>query len=241
MLSQLAKGRGTVKGTWTVGLKPKPPRVALTSTTTIATTIHRSVAATRSSRCVGRSTAFTRSQPLVISSRQSSALHRDVSARTIRTASVLAARTVAYPVSTMNVRAATIMSTSTLVRLGRAGVTAFSTRALAAVATSGIREREWAARATQFSTVAATAAAAVLAGAGIATCESGERREGGELARAVARGDHSSVRRLLAGGTDANERHPAGWTPLHAAAVRGDGDLCEILLDAGADPNAEDT
>lgn len=216
MLSQLARGRVC----------------ADTAGFTLARRV--GAAATTSCRCVGRSTALTISRPLVTSTSQSLACHGDVSAHTIRTASVLAARSFSHPMMTC-----TVMHKSAFGGT-RADVPAFST--LAAVVTPAIRERGWVARGTDFSAVTATAVAAVLAGVGIATCESGEKpKNGGELARVVARGDHTSVRRLLAGGTDVNERHPAGWTPLHAAAVRGDGDLCEILLAAGADPNAEDT
>lgn len=35
-------------------------------------------------------------------------------------------------------------------------------------------------------------------------------------------------------------RPPAGTTPLHAAALRGDRNAVRQLLDAGADPNAVD-
>jgi hypothetical protein len=105
---------------------------------------------------------------------------------------------------------------------------------------SAHKERGWAS-----STAAAAGAVFVtVAGAagGCAACESDKNpeRDGGELARAVARGDKVTVRRLLSQDADVNERHPAGWAPLHAAAVRGDGDMCETLLAAGANPDTED-
>lgn len=35
-------------------------------------------------------------------------------------------------------------------------------------------------------------------------------------------------------------RHPLGWTPLMTAAISGDFELAKTLLEAGADPNAQD-
>jgi len=35
-------------------------------------------------------------------------------------------------------------------------------------------------------------------------------------------------------------RHSFGWTPLMAAAIQGNTDLLQVLLEAGADPNAQD-
>lgn len=48
----------------------------------------------------------------------------------------------------------------------------------------------------------------------------------------------SLVRALLAGGGDVNAKQQGGWTPLHQAAHRGDGELVALLLGKGADVNA---
>lgn len=46
------------------------------------------------------------------------------------------------------------------------------------------------------------------------------------------------VRLLLDAGADVHRRGYNHWTPLHTAALTGDADLIEALLDAGADPEA---
>ncbi len=51
---------------------------------------------------------------------------------------------------------------------------------------------------------------------------------------------HACVRRLLERGADPNAAGAAGVTPLHAAAMRGDGELLEILLAHGADRTRRD-
>ena len=51
---------------------------------------------------------------------------------------------------------------------------------------------------------------------------------------------HACVRRLLERGADPNAAGAAGVTPLHAAAMRGDGELLEILLTHGADRTRRD-
>ncbi|NUR29292.1 MAG: ankyrin repeat domain-containing protein [Catenulispora sp.] len=51
--------------------------------------------------------------------------------------------------------------------------------------------------------------------------------------------DLEGTRRLLRAGADANRPDADGTTPLYAAAVRGDAEIAELLLAAGADPNRE--
>lgn len=48
--------------------------------------------------------------------------------------------------------------------------------------------------------------------------------------------DHESARALLEAGADANGRARRDFTPLHAAAKNGDGEMIRLLLDHGADP-----
>jgi ankyrin repeat protein len=86
---------------------------------------------------------------------------------------------------------------------------------------------------------AAVAAVAAVVGIDRAICEAAN--PDGGLAIAAARGDHAIVAALLKSGGTPNERHPYGWTALHAAAIRGDAKMCALLLEAGADPNTEDT
>lgn len=42
------------------------------------------------------------------------------------------------------------------------------------------------------------------------------------------------------GAPSVSMRNPAGTTPLHVAAIRGDRNAVRVLLDASADPNAVD-
>lgn len=58
-----------------------------------------------------------------------------------------------------------------------------------------------------------------------------------ELHLAALSGDAESVRELLDGGEDPNERASGGETPLALAARGGSMRACKLLLDAGADPN----
>jgi len=48
-----------------------------------------------------------------------------------------------------------------------------------------------------------------------------------------------SVRAILAAGADVNEKRPDLATPLLVAIINGHEDLVDLLLDKGADPNAE--
>lgn len=64
--------------------------------------------------------------------------------------------------------------------------------------------------------------------------ENGLERRDAPVADAAQRGDMDAVRRLLREGTDVNAPQGDGMTALHWAAERGDKDLCEVLLYAGA-------
>lgn len=58
------------------------------------------------------------------------------------------------------------------------------------------------------------------------------------VADAAQRGDLADVRRLLRDGADVNAAQGDGMTALHWAAERGDGELAEVLLYAGARADA---
>jgi len=62
----------------------------------------------------------------------------------------------------------------------------------------------------------------------------------GELVEAAARGDAAAVSRLLARGTDANERDAAGRTAVTAAVYAGSADAVGALVAAGADVDVRD-
>jgi len=59
------------------------------------------------------------------------------------------------------------------------------------------------------------------------------------LLDAVAKGDHASVKALLARGADVNARDDGGATALMRAALYADADLMKTLLAGGADVNAK--
>jgi len=60
------------------------------------------------------------------------------------------------------------------------------------------------------------------------------------LLQAASAGDVKEVARLLAAGTDVNQKSPFGTTALHVAAFRGDQGIIDLLLDKGANVNAKD-
>ncbi|MFJ1547202.1 ankyrin repeat domain-containing protein [Streptomyces sp. NPDC088246] len=59
------------------------------------------------------------------------------------------------------------------------------------------------------------------------------------LAAAAGDGHVELLQRLLAQGADPDTRDPDGATPLYLAAVQGENRCAELLLAAGALPNAE--
>lgn len=58
------------------------------------------------------------------------------------------------------------------------------------------------------------------------------------LHTAVAAGNHAIVERLLDAGADINIKSNGHWTPLHAAARRGDLAMVDMLVARGAAPDA---
>merc|ERR1711939_60915 len=58
---------------------------------------------------------------------------------------------------------------------------------------------------------------------------------------AIIWGHTNVVKVLLDCGVDVNSKSECtNWTPLHAATLQENGQLCELLLQHGADPRAED-
>ena len=81
--------------------------------------------------------------------------------------------------------------------------------------------------------------ASSLAAAALFPCSNDRNRE--RLYRAVKLGNAKEVRKLLeTGQVNVEDRHPLGWTPLMLAAVNGKAEVVSVLLEAGADPNAEE-
>jgi ankyrin repeat protein len=58
------------------------------------------------------------------------------------------------------------------------------------------------------------------------------------IAEAASRGDREAVRALLKQGLDVNEAQGDGTTALHWAAIKGDADLAQMLIYAGANVRA---
>ena len=57
---------------------------------------------------------------------------------------------------------------------------------------------------------------------------------------AVRKGDMRTVQAMIAAGADVNDKRPGDFaTPLLVAIINGHEDLVDLLLDKGADPNAE--
>ena len=68
--------------------------------------------------------------------------------------------------------------------------------------------------------------------------EGADVNQGIPLKGALMNSQAAAVQWLLEHGADANARERNGWSPLHAAAVRGDHEILGLLLAAGADANA---
>jgi cytochrome c len=64
--------------------------------------------------------------------------------------------------------------------------------------------------------------------------------QAGPLHDAIKAGDLVSARSLVAEGADIDEVDFSTGTPLHIASVKGEFDIVEMLLDAGADINSEE-
>lgn len=64
-------------------------------------------------------------------------------------------------------------------------------------------------------------------------------KDDGQIFEALRSLDFGAVRKLLEAGADPNARDQNGQTPLHHAARIGDEEVCKLLIDAGADVEAE--
>jgi ankyrin repeat protein len=60
------------------------------------------------------------------------------------------------------------------------------------------------------------------------------------LFEAVESGDAAELKNALKSAKDVNEAGEGGRTPLIAAAMLGRADLCQLLLEAGAEPSLKD-
>ncbi len=61
-----------------------------------------------------------------------------------------------------------------------------------------------------------------------------------EFFKAVKEGDFRKVRRFIAFGADVNEKDNNGWKPLYLASIGGHAATARLLIDKGADVNAND-
>lgn len=73
---------------------------------------------------------------------------------------------------------------------------------------------------------------------GVALCASSGIVE--RMCRSAKHNDTFELERLIKQGHDVNQKHPLGWTPLHAAAFNGSESSVELLIEAGADINVRE-
>ena len=79
---------------------------------------------------------------------------------------------------------------------------------------------------------------ALLASGADVHARSGNAMQNTPLHAALAGRSRGVAARLLAAGADVNARQEGGYTALHEAALLGDANLAQLLLDHGADPTA---
>ena len=89
--------------------------------------------------------------------------------------------------------------------------------------------------ATRYVATASSAAALLLASAGLARAETADERS---LRGAAYNGQVGDVKRLLSAGTDPNVPNHGGLTAVHHAALKANAFVLELLLEAGGDPDA---
>jgi cytohesin len=61
-----------------------------------------------------------------------------------------------------------------------------------------------------------------------------------KLIEAIEKGDIEAVKQHIAAGADVNANDDGGWAPLHYAALSGRKEIVELLIDEGADMNANE-
>jgi len=83
----------------------------------------------------------------------------------------------------------------------------------------------------------AAATSLALAGAIREVANSKDQALTDRLLRAARQGDVRGIRSLVAKGVDVNGQHSLGWSPLHVAAVCGQAEAVQALIEAGADPD----